>query len=151
MGCGSPLLERSDASMELWRASSNRADFSCPAYEFPIICEGNSKVVALNSGLFGLGIFPSLPNYLSINQRSGPPEDPDDNGRSCGGLSPSVCRVTLPARRPPTTPMCPLWDICRGSTVRALGWPALSGGSWTEGQACRVKEKEPGGAAGGGG
>lgn len=23
--------------MELWRASSNRADFSCPAYEFPMV------------------------------------------------------------------------------------------------------------------
>jgi len=43
MGCGSPLVERSDASIELWRASSNRADFSCPAYEFPIICESNEE------------------------------------------------------------------------------------------------------------
>lgn len=42
MGCGSPLLERSEASIELWRASSNRADFSWPAYEFPIICREKS-------------------------------------------------------------------------------------------------------------
>lgn len=43
MGCGSPLLERRDASIELWRASSNRADFSCPAYEFPIICGSRER------------------------------------------------------------------------------------------------------------
>lgn len=42
MGCGSPVLERSEASIELWRASSNRADFSCPAYEFPIIWQEES-------------------------------------------------------------------------------------------------------------
>lgn len=37
IGRGTTLLHLSEASMELWRASSNRADFSCPAYEFPMV------------------------------------------------------------------------------------------------------------------
>ena len=37
IGRGTTLLHLREASMELWRASSNRADFSCPAYEFPMI------------------------------------------------------------------------------------------------------------------
>lgn len=37
IGRGTTLLHLREASMELWRASSNRADFSCPAYEFPMV------------------------------------------------------------------------------------------------------------------
>lgn len=51
--------------MELWRASSKRADFSCPAYEFPIICNEKNGITWTKAQLCTQGSAPST----SISKR----------------------------------------------------------------------------------
>lgn len=51
--------------MELWRASSKRADFSCPAYEFPMICNEKNGITWTNAQPCTQGSAPST----SISKR----------------------------------------------------------------------------------